>query len=637
MDNLVYEESLNTEVEHSEFISKKWIYVNDNNNGSYASQVVLDSTSLSNSGGYIGWSEGFILMPIVVQLSTALSADGATLLPANTNIADYSWAFKSGFWQMIDSMTVEFNNQNVIQTTPFSNVFRSFKANTTFSCDDIKNHGASTGYYPDTAGSWGYSSVDTATVGYPLAGRGGKCGISNNANGILRTVALPTAVSGATANTVAFGYVDNQVSGALITGSGTSNAPAFTNTDSGSGAQNPNVLADSPFAINEGMKKRQEWFGYSSVGTSAQSSLGQTSINANSACISNYRPCKVSSVDGCVTWLVYAKIRLKDLADFFEKTPLLKGSTIRFLINTNQAITKFTLAKGVITDATGAITTQPLMTIDNVTITGGRTNPLMVASAGFGCGSNPLTSTLTAGTAKSYFISCSIFKNAFSDQSAYAGNIQATAPCRLYAPVYTMNPLAESKYLSLAPTKRILYKDIFQYQITNIGADQTFNFLVSNGINRIRSVLVVPFVSQANISALNQSINPLSTPCSASPAMPDPITLTNFNILISGMNLFISNTLYDFESFREHLMSANQLNGNLTTGLTSGQISEDDFARGYRYYYGDVSRSLPSEENVSRSIQVIGQNASSVKCNIWVFVEFMKEITIDLTTGARID
>ena len=103
------------------------------------------------------------------------------------------------------------------------------------------------------------------------------------------------------------------------------------------------------------------------------------------------------------------------------------------------------------------------------------------------------------------------------------------------------------------------------------------------------------------------------------------------------MNLFISNELYDFEAFREQLMSANQLNGNLTTGLTSGQISEDDFARGYRYYYGDCSRSLPSEENVSRSVQVIGENKSLVPCDLYVFVEFMKEITIDLTTGARID
>jgi len=620
MDNLVFEESLNTEVEHSEFINKKFIFVNDNNNGNYASQIVLDSTALSNSGGYINWQESWILMPLVVTLSTDTAANSANL-PLNTNTADYSWAFKSGYWQMIDSMTVEFNNQNVIQTVPFTNVFRSFKANTTFSCDDIKNHGASTGFYPDTAGSWAYSQDAADADILSLQGRGFDAGITNNSNGILRSVTLPTASAAG-----AVGYVDNEVSGLT----------AVVAAAIGAGAQNPNGLSDSTYAINDGMKRRQEWVGYAGAGTyTAGQSLNQSRVNTSANCNTVFRSVKTQTAAGCITWITYAKLRLKDLADFFEKVPLLKGSTIRFLINTNQAITKFTVTAGAMTAASGAIGTYPKLEINSVTITGGRTNPLMLASAGYGSGLNPLTKT--AGAA-AYFLSCSIYKNSFSDQSIYSGSIPtATVPCRLYAPVYTMNPLAESKYLSLAPTKRVLYKDIFQYQYgVPVGAGESFNFLVSNGINRIRSVLVVPFISNTN-TALLTNIDSFSTPVSATPAMPDPIMLTNFNILVSGMNLFLSNELYDFEAFREQLMSANQLNGNLTTGLTSGQISEDDFARGYRYYFGDVSRSLPSEENVSRSIQVIGQNASSVKCNIWVFVEFMKEITIDLTTGARID
>lgn len=627
MDNLVYEESLNTEVEHSEFIAKKWIYVNDNNNGNYASQVVLDSTSLSNSGGYIGWNEGFMILPLVVALTTDSLATAANL-PADTNFGDYSWAFKSGFWQLIDSMTVEFNNQNVIQTTPFTNVFRSFKANTTFSQDDLKNHGSSTGFYPDTAGSWAYSNANTATSAFNNAGRGGNCGISNNANGILQKARW--TVSGANA-TLANLYIDNDVAG-------TFNAGIVP-----SGAQNPSALTGSSYGINEGMKKRQESVGYSTSNTASLNQLNQNAVNDATSCSTMFRAYKTNENDGCVSWIVHAKIRLKDLADFFEKVPLLKGSTIRFLINTNQAITNFTITKGVIDAGTGAITTQPLLTINSVSIVGGRTNPLMIASAGYGSGSSPLFSVCTnagAGSATTavYNLSVSIYKNTFSAQSVYSGNIaSATIPCRLYAPVYTMNPLAESKYLSLAPTKRVLYKDIFQYQYSVGSGTKNFNFLVSNGINRIRSVLVVPFVSNTQTTAINTNITSLLTPCAPTPAMPDPIMITNFNILISGMNLFISNELYDFEAFREQLMSANQLNGNLTTGLTSGLISEDDFARGYRYYYGDCSRALPSEENVSRSVQITGEIKSLLNVDLMVFVEFMKEITIDLTTGARID
>jgi hypothetical protein len=70
MDNLVFEESVNAEIDQSEFISKKWVYINDSNSQNYTSQVVIDSTPLSNAGGYINWSEGYIVMPLLVQLQS---------------------------------------------------------------------------------------------------------------------------------------------------------------------------------------------------------------------------------------------------------------------------------------------------------------------------------------------------------------------------------------------------------------------------------------------------------------------------------------------------------------------------------------------------------------------------------------
>jgi hypothetical protein len=103
------------------------------------------------------------------------------------------------------------------------------------------------------------------------------------------------------------------------------------------------------------------------------------------------------------------------------------------------------------------------------------------------------------------------------------------------------------------------------------------------------------------------------------------------------MNLFLNNQYYDYEQFNEELKSSNQLNGSLTTGLASGLISEDMFSRGYRYYYGNCARILPSEAGVSRSIQIQGQNSSLVACNLMVFVEFKRSVVIDIATGARIE
>ena len=621
-DNLVFEESLNTEVDSSEFISKRWIYVNDNNNGNYTSQIVIDSTPLSNAGGWINWSEGFIVMPLLVELTSTTPAS----IPANQSHPDWSWAFKNGFWQMINSMTIEFNNQNIVQQTPFLNVFRSFKCLTSWSKDDLANHGASCGVYPDSADSWAYNADFTNPSQYNSFGQ--NVLLTNNRN-------APTQSSVIIGNTLTIGAVQPPAS--PVAGN-----PSVVSTTSViySGSDNASSLSSSN-VYNKGMLERQKYINNDPV---SSESLGQGDLNPASSCDVVYRAVKVASTAGCATWKVYAKLRLKDLADYFEKVPLLKGSTMRFYINTNQTIVNFTALRGSIVAVSGAIdpANYPVLAPSVPNVVGGLTCPLMIASNQFGQGLSPLPQSNGVSAQESFQLSVSIFKNNFN-QTNKSGLQTALTACRLYAPVYTMNPIAESKYLSLAPTKRVKYNDIFQYQFNNVGTGN-FNFLVSNGINNIQSVLVVPFLSQSNTYTNSAGVQQTSllcnqqlNPCSATPAMPDPIMLTNFNILISGVNLFLNNENYDYEAFCTQLAQSNQLNGGLTTGLTSGLIDEAMFSKAYRYYYGNCSRILPSEEGVSRSVQIVGQNVSTKSCDFMVFVEFQREVVIDVATGARIE
>lgn len=632
MDNLVFEESLNTEIDQSEFIGKKWIYVNDNNAQNYTSQVVIDSTPLSNAGGYINWQEAYILMPLVVQLT----AGQATSLPVGGAQADYAWAFKSGFWHLINSMTVEFNNQNIIQQTPFLNVFRSYKNLTSWSKDDLVNHGFGACFFPDTSNSWTYQpQSNTYGATEYLNSNGLNAGLTNNVNAPINT-----------SSSVEVNLDLSATSNQALPVSGIAGAPTLTTVGANdrikyTGANNPNSLVFDDNSYNAGMAKRQSWYNVDNISTYSTVS-GQSLINGLEAFNSCYRSGKVSqgpaSTGSQATWNIYAKLRLKDICDFFEKCPLLKGSTIRFYINTNQANTTFNVVEGQIITANSAISSYPILggnstnngTGYSVNINNGYTNPLMIASSAWGSGSSSLATD-------TYNISVSIYKNNFQAQAGFSNPQSSLTACRLYAPIYTMNPLAESKYLSLAPTKRILYNDIFQYQFSNIKSGEQFNFLVSNGINNIKSVLVVPFIGKSNGTTEQQPYDSFASPFNPAPAQPDPIMLSNFNILVSGVNLFLNNEYYDFEQFTQQLMSSNQLNGNLTTGLTSGLISESMFSNSYRYYWGNCSRVLPSEQNVSRSIQIIGQNKSLVGINIMVFVEFQRNITIDISTGARIE
>ena len=50
--------------------------------------------------------------------------------------------------------------------------------------------------------------------------------------------------------------------------------------------------------------------------------------------------------------------------------------------------------------------------------------------------------------------------------------------------------------------------------------------------------------------------------------------------------------------------------GGMIDGLSSGLISRKHFENNYCYYYLDLSRMLPVEESVPKSISVLGQNQS---------------------------
>ena len=105
-------------------------------------------------------------------------------------------------------------------------------------------------------------------------------------------------------------------------------------------------------------------------------------------------------------------------------------------------------------------------------------------------------------------VSLSIVRTQFSQMITAAFPV-VSAPitsCRLYCPCYTMSPLAESRYLSLTPTKRVLYNDIFQYSFNNVSG--SYNLLVSNGLPGLRGCLIVPFIAD---SANGPAVAPLFT------------------------------------------------------------------------------------------------------------------------------
>lgn len=618
MDSIVFEESVNTEISSSEFVDKQWLYVNDNNNGSYSSQIVIDTTPLANSGQYINWSEAFILMPLVLQIESAAAVFNAT--------ADFDFlgALKSGYWNMLHSLTCEFNNGNIIQQVPFLNVFCSFKNLTSWSKDDLTNWGSVCGFAPDSSRSWAYLDVAPIALGLPV--QTGGTGLANNRNAPYVSISMVVG--------------SNFVSGPTLT-----SIRAYNQLTQGTLSS-----MDLRASWNEGLFERQLDLNYDpTLPATSTFSSNKGALLSGANCNQVFRSF-VNKAANLRWYSIDAIIRLKDVADFFNKCPMLKGSTMRIYLNTNQVYYTLGLVGGRFVATTGAQSEYGTMSLTSspVVLGGGGTNPTMFPSVDLGQGGNllvPLTSDAGAANTAAVAVGLSIVRTQFTQLS----NQNLSAPVtsvRLYAPAYTMNPIAEQRYLSLTPTKKVVYNDIFQFSFPNQAVNSPFNILVTNGIPNIRSVLVVPLLPRASngvaaaggFIANSVTTSSLLSPFCSTPASPDPIVITNFQVQVSGRNLFINQLQYDFETFVEQLVSSNQMNGSLTTSLASGLISKRDFQSLYRYYYGNCSRSLPSEEGVSKAIQILGTIVSPIATavDLMVFVEFEREVTIDVRTGARI-
>jgi hypothetical protein len=107
-------------------------------------------------------------------------------------------------------------------------------------------------------------------------------------------------------------------------------------------------------------------------------------------------------------------------------------------------------------------------------------------------------------------------------------------------------------------------------------------------------------------------------------------------VVISGHNAIYNTQRYSFEQFNNQLYGQNAVNGGLTDGLTSSLINSLGFEMEYCYYYVNVSRMLPVEESVPKSVQIIGLNGSAKAVDLFVFVEYGVDVSIDILSGARV-
>lgn len=497
----------------------------------------------------------------------------------NGELSRMSVGLKSGYWQIIHSFSCDWNGVNICQLTPYINMYCSFKAMSSWSTNDQFKNGLALGFWKDSVDSMYYSEVAPTAADGP-----GGFGVGNN---------LVQEVGNAQ-------YTNQNFSAAVI------------NWD----------VQTTTMGYNEGLRKRLSNIYLGSIGAVAAvagrfgQGFGQFMTTAN-ALLAGLNVCDRTANNGYYYWKYNAVIRLKDLSDFFEKVPLCKGGVLRLTINYNSAQQVFS--------ATGA----SVLNITSTVLTSGQTVPHILTSSAY---NNP-NAALGAGAA-----SINVVSNLTPNLASNVGQGSINT-ARLYVPLYSLHPSYEEQLLSLNPVKTIQYKDIYQYTISNVvsSSSQNFNVLITNGLVRPMSVIICPFIS-TNISGVSNITSPFST----APATVDPyIGIRNFNVQVSGVNLFQQNIDYSFLEFQQELSRMSAVNGNVTTGLTSGLIDLHDYDRGYGYVVADCSRSYSFDDIVPKSILLsgsislgsLGAGPTAQNVTLYCFVEYMRTVNINLASG----
>jgi len=603
-DQVVLEQSLESQIVDEPFVSRQSVYVIDSNNGSYNGQIQIDTSSLSNSGRWVSYSEGVLQIPLVVTLTANAAPSSASVTgtplqsAASTNFQNlrknFAVGLKNGYYQLIHSLSVEYNNTSVVQLTPFLNHYVTYKLMTSLSEQDLDKWGTQMGFFPD---SWQSHDYDV-TTGVNPAGKGS----INNKN-------LPA------------------VSGSI------------------------NRQSDvRKFSTNTGFQQRSFNCTSTDGNTTTTSPIFSSADTLNNLGRNYYAHQAVSNVDA---FYVIAQIRLKDIADFFDKLPLTRGAYLRILVNTNTA--EHALRYVVRQPATGNPVIVQAMNLTSTTITGG-TTPLMVASAEGQVDTTSLSSTEQRAQGSNFFAqktdgvlgatgSITTSELSFTVRASIAKDTTAniTHPtfqqCRLYVPLYTMTNEEVSRYLTLQPTKNIVYRDVFQYQF-DVVAGGTFNQLLTNGVSNPKALILIPYINASanqtttSGTAVTNNTAVWQSPFSSEPGTTSPyVGLRDYNVQLAGVNVYTSNTLYDFDAFRNELARINGINGGVVDGLMSGLIGQEQFQTNMRYYVTDLSRRIKAEDAVPKSIQVSGQNASNIAISVFVFLEFERSVSISLDSG----
>mgnify|MGYP001562618347 CR=1 FL=1 len=336
-DSYLVQTSMMKEDETPDFTSKQWTFINDINQGNYGNrQVQFDMSGFFNAARFMSFSEMILVLPLVTVLSPEdvfsdastynvlngmgpnLPAASSTAVPRPNNL--YSVGFKSGYWNLIYSMSVNADGVDVVQLQPNLNYIASAKAMMEWSQSDVQKHGPLCGFLPDDELSW---SINPTQVGN--ASGYGVC--NNSLPPSAKQLAFPTDSTALT-----LGYSSSSIS-SLNTNVSHVNEALYERMLKTSSYTAPILPANGCTDFDP----KYTAIGQGLVSSVYTTSLADSVFPMQSSGSGNQASAITDSVatSSARIWITTAYIRLKDVCDFFSKLPLCRSLNLKLIINLN--------------------------------------------------------------------------------------------------------------------------------------------------------------------------------------------------------------------------------------------------------------------------------------------------------------
>ena len=273
-----------------------------------------------------------------------------------------------------------------------------------------------------------------------------------------------------------------------------------------------------------------------------------------------------------MTWFDVGLIPLKYISDFIDKLGLVKklDLVVRAYFNTGSLRVPVTAPNADGTyygkfDSSTFANTCPFTVnlLAGTQVSGGIPVNTTYISAGLFIAKTPATSIGAAGV-----------------NLALSNVNHPMAACRCYYSQIKLDPARALTYVQENKEKQIVYEQVLFNQYANISTNSSFSQLIQSGIKNPTSVIIIPFISNqcpisVNAGALSGAAIGFSQYASCfdtSPSSYAPLSLTNLQVTLGGVNVLNTNLNYTYENFLSQVINAESLTSS-DIGISTGIIT----------------------------------------------------------------